>query len=80
LQQSGKGWVYRVLPEQQYGCSNCRYIFSGCAIVARLSFPGKTAAVMRAEQEAAATNTEGSWDGWEDRDESADWYWGGTKI
>ncbi len=65
FQQSGKGWVYRVLPEQQYGCSNCRYIFSGCANCRKASFRGKSAAVMRAEQEAAAVDTEGSWDGWD---------------
>lgn len=81
FQQSGKGWVYRVLPEQQYGCSNCRYIFAGCANCRKPSFRGKSAAVMRAEQEAAEINTEGSWDGWgdwEDWDES--WYSGGTKT
>lgn len=59
---SGKGWRYQVLPNQKYGCANCRFIFNGCASCKKASFRGKSAAQLRAEEEAsqAAPEVKGS--------------------
>lgn len=48
----GKTWRYEVLPDQVWGCSNCRFIHGGCASCKKPGFKGKTAAALRAEVEA----------------------------
>ena len=49
---TGKGWVYRVLPNQTFGCRSCRFIFNGCHHCQKENFRGFSAASMR-EQQAA---------------------------
>ena len=65
---TGKGWVYEVLPNQVYGCRNCRYIFNGCRSCQKEGFRGKTAADMRQEQQFEQN---GGWDTWWE----GDWAW-----
>lgn len=55
----GKNWRYAVLEGQTYGCSNCRFIYGGCKACQKPGFRGKTAADVRAEDEAA-------WEDWGD--------------
>lgn len=51
VQISSKVWRYEVLPEQIFGCGNCRFIFGGCKVCKNPSFRGKTAAKLRTEPE-----------------------------
>ena len=43
----GKTWRYQILPEQQFGCANCRFIYGGCRTCQNPKFRGKTAKAMR---------------------------------
>ena len=54
----GKSWRYEILPDQVYGCSNCRFIFGGCQGCWKENFKGKTAAMLREELEAKDAGTE----------------------
>lgn len=54
----GKGWVYRVLPHQTFGCRSCRFIFNGCHHCQKEKFRGFSAASMREQQEAARETVE----------------------
>lgn len=54
----GKSWRYEILPDQVYGCSNCRFIFGGCQGCWKENFKGKTAAKLREELEAKDAGTE----------------------
>ena len=58
----GKVWVYRVLPNQTFGCRSCRFIFNGCHHCQKENFRGFSAAAMREQQEAekAQEEAEGS--------------------
>ena len=59
VQEGGKKWRYEVLPNQVFGCSNCRFIFNGCTLCRRPAFRGKTAYQVRQEmKEAAAVQEE----------------------
>ena len=51
VQISSKVWRYEVLPQQVFGCGNCRFIFGGCKVCKNPSFRGKTAAKLRTELE-----------------------------
>lgn len=44
-------WRYAILDCQWYGCSNCRFIYNGCATCQNPLFKGKTADIVRAEYE-----------------------------
>ena len=45
----GKNWRYEVLPDQIYGCTNCRFIYGGCRNCKKDTFRGKTAHDIREE-------------------------------
>ena len=60
---SGKNWVYLILEDQYYGCTNCRFIFGGCAACQRDSFRGRRAEEVRAEQQAALTSAASAGEG-----------------
>ena len=47
----GRGWIFEILPDQELGCSNCRYIYNGCTACIRENFRGKTAAQMREDDD-----------------------------
>ena len=49
----GKGWRYEVLPDQVFGCTNCRFIYGGCKSCTKEKFRGKTAAMLRQEMQEA---------------------------
>lgn len=49
----GRSWRYEILVGQQFGCTNCRYIYHGCKSCRKSTFRGKTAAQLRAEVEGA---------------------------
>ena len=49
-------WMYEVLPDQIYGCSNCRCIFGGCKVCKREGFRGKSAAFFRQYQTAQCSS------------------------
>ena len=44
-------WRYAILDCQWYGCSNCRFIYNGCATCQNPNFRGKTADIVRQEYE-----------------------------
>ena len=46
---SGKRWRYQIVEGQYWGCSNCRYIFGGCAACKKPTFRGKRAQELLAE-------------------------------
>ena len=46
---TGKNWRYEVLPDQIYGCTNCRFIYGGCKACKKDTFRGKTANDIREE-------------------------------
>ena len=48
---TGKAWVYKVLPNQTFGCRSCRFIFGGCHHCQKDGFKGLNAAAMREMQE-----------------------------
>lgn len=48
--QDGKRWRYKVLEGQVHGCSNCRFIYGGCAVCKKTTFRGKTAQQVWEEQ------------------------------
>ena len=43
----GKTWRYMILPDQQFGCANCRFIYGGCRTCQNPKFRGKSAKEMR---------------------------------
>lgn len=47
----GNSWMYEVLPNQIYGCSNCRCIWGGCKSCKKPGFRGKNAEYFRKMQQ-----------------------------
>ena len=43
LDPSSSKWIYEVLEDQEFGCSNCRCIFAGCAMCRKPTFLGRSA-------------------------------------
>ena len=68
--ENGK-WVYEVLPDQTYGCGNCRFIYGGCKVCQKPGFKGKSAAKMRVEQQDLLQKECG--EGWTWDEEAQDW-------
>ena len=70
-------WVFEILPNQKYGCSNCRYIFGGCKPCVRPSFRGTRAQDFAQDsvyQQALAELD--SWEGdWHEDAENATEHW-----
>lgn len=54
----GNSWMYEVLPNQVYGCSNCRCIWGGCKSCKKPGFRGKNAEYFREAQQDNASSTQ----------------------
>lgn len=50
----GKTWRYQILPEQQFGCANCRFIYGGCRTCQNPKFRGKTREIEALQRSASA--------------------------
>ena len=47
----GKQWQYEILPNQVFGCRNCRFIYGGCRTCQKPTFRGLCAAQARLQQQ-----------------------------
>ena len=48
----GKNWRYKVVEGQQFGCTNCRFIYNGCKNCQKETFNGRSAQQVWEEEDS----------------------------